>query len=280
MALLTILSVTTWGQNSGNISGIVTDKETGEAIPGVQIYDATSARGTTTDLNGKYLLELPEGDYTLTISFVGYAKISAKVTIQKDKNLRSDFQMKTDVFGLENVVVTATFTDRTVYDSPLSITSLNAKDLDKLSANSQADILRVVPGIHAEGGGGEVATNVFVRGMPSGGQYQFTPLQVDGMPVLSAFGLNSSSHDVYFRNDLGIRNLEFVRGGVSTLFGTGSVAGIINYSSHTGSAVPLTIVQYEWADGGRSKMDFVTSGPISEKTFYAFSGFIDTMLVL
>lgn len=273
MALLTVMSATTWGQNSGNISGIITDNETGEPIPGVQVYDATSARGTTTDLNGKYLLDLPAGNYNLTISFVGYSKISAQVSIEENKNLRSDFKMKTDVFGLENVVVTATFTDRTVYDSPLSITSLNSKDLDRLSANSQADVLRVVPGIHAEGGGGEVATNVFVRGMPSGGQYQFTPLQVDGMPVLSAFGLNSSAHDVYFRNDLGIRNLEFVRGGVSTLFGTGSVAGIINYSSHTGSSIPLNIVQYEWADGGRSKMDFVSSGPISEKTFYAFSGF-------
>ncbi len=266
-------SIISYGQNLGSISGTIYEKQSGEPLPGVQIYDVSSSRGTVTDLDGKYHLNLPAGNYTLTVSFVGYSTIKAEVVIVANKDLVKDFQMSTDVFGLENVVVAATFAERTVYDSPLSITNLTAKGLERLSSNSQADILRIVPGIHAEGGGGEVATNVFVRGMPSGGQYQFTPLQIDGLPVLSAFGLNSSAHDVYFRNDIGIRNLEFVRGGVSTLFGTGSVAGIINYSSYTGSAIPLNKVQYEWAEGGRSKMDFLTSGPISDKTFYAFSGF-------
>lgn len=273
IAIMLFGSIISFAQNSGSISGTVFDEQSGKPLPGVQIYDASSARGTVTDLNGKYHLNLPAGKYTLTISYVGYSTIKSVVVIEADKNIVKDFTMSTDVFGLEKVVVTATFAERTVFDSPLSLTNLTAKDLERLSSNSQADILRVVPGIHAEGGGGEVATNVFVRGMPSGGQYQFTPLQIDGLPVLSAFGLNSSAHDVYFRNDIGIRSLEFVRGGVSTLFGTGSVAGIINYSSYTGSAIPLNKIQYEWAEGGRSKMDFLASGPISDKTFYAFSGF-------
>ena len=106
--------------------------------------------------------------------------------------------------------------------------------LPLVTGNSQADILNSVPTIKAEGGGGEVATNVFIKGLPSGGQYQFTPLMYDGMPVFSSFGLNSSAFDVYYRNDLGIERLEFVRGGVSNLFGPGSVAGLINYISQDG----------------------------------------------
>lgn len=270
---VTFLSFNLYAQGTGTISGKIVDKQTGEPIPGVQIYDASTSKGEVTDIDGMYSLTLPAGSYNLTISYVGYRTIKSSVVIEDGKELTLNFQMITDVFGLDNVVVTATFSDRTEFDSPLSITSINAKGLEQLSSNSQADILRVVPGIHAEGGGGEVATNVFVRGMPSGGQYQFTPLQVDGLPVLSAFGLNSSAHDVYFRNDIGIRNLEFVRGGVSTLFGTGSVAGIINYSSYTGSELPLSKIKFEWAEMGRTKMDFLTSGPISKKTFYAFSGF-------
>jgi iron complex outermembrane receptor protein len=150
------------------------------------------------------------------------------------------------------------------------MTSLKSKQIERLTSNSQADILRVVPGIQAEGGGGEVATNVFVRGMPSGGQYQFTPLQVDGLPVLSAFGLNSSAHDVYWRNDLGIRNLEFVRGGAAILYGAGSVAGIINYTSITGSAVPENKVQLEWANGGRARVEFSECRAYGQNTFYSF----------
>ena len=133
--------------------------------------------------------------------------------------------------------------------------------------------MRAIPGVTAEGGGGEVATNVFIRGLPAGGQFQYTPLQVDGLPVMSTFGLNSSAHDVYFRNDIGIRNLEFVRGGSSTLFGAGSVAGIINYTSVTGTETPENKINLEWAQGGRLKSEFLSAGPLNENTFYAISGF-------
>ena len=193
--------------------------------------------------------------------------------VEQGKTYTQNFTLQTDKLSLDEVVVTATFGSRSQKDSPISMTYLNARQLQKLASNSQADILRTIPGITAEGGGGEVASNVFVRGMPSGGQYQFTPLQVDGMPVLSTFGLNSSAHDVYFRNDIGIRSLEFVRGGASTLFGAGSVAGIINYSSVSGGPEHDSKVQLEFAEGGRAKFDFLTSGPLAENTYYAFSGF-------
>jgi outer membrane receptor protein involved in Fe transport len=130
---------------------------------------------------------------------------------------------------LEEVVVTGTSRARAAYDTPLAATTLDADRLSMLNSNSQADILNSVPTIKAEGGGGEVAANVFIKGLPSGGQYQFTPLEYDGIPVFSSFGLNSSAFDVFYRNDLGIERLEFVRGGVSNLFGPGSVAGVINY---------------------------------------------------
>lgn len=184
-----------------------------------------------------------------------------------------DVTLAEDHLSLSEMVVTGSFSSRSQKESPMSMTVLSSKKLDRLASNSQADVLRTIPGITAEGGGGEVASNVFVRGMPSGGQYQFTPLQVDGLPVLSTFGLNSSAHDVYFRNDMGIKKLEFVRGGASTLFGAGSVAGIINYTSVTGTLEQKNKVQLEYANGGRVRTDFLTSGPLAKGLFYAVSGF-------
>lgn len=271
-AMVFFASITVRAQETGRISGQITDSESGEALPGAQVYVAANMVGAVADRDGNYSLEMPAGTFSFSVSYVGYSTQVVELSIQSGKTTAMDFSLSSDLFGLDDVVVTATFSERTQLNSPLSMTAVGAKQLQQLSSNSQADILRIVPGIHAEGGGGEVASNVFVRGMPSGGQYQFTPLQIDGLPVLSAFGLNSSAHDVYFRNDLGIRNLEFVKGGVSTLFGAGSVAGIINYSSVRGSAIPENKVQLEWADGGRAKVDFLAAGPISENTFYAFSG--------
>ena len=256
----------------GTVSGQVTDAGTSEGLIGVQVYIPSLATGAVTDIEGNYSIDLPNGSYLIKVSYIGYSTIEQTIEVS-DQAISLNFDLVEDLFALDAVVVTGTFAERSLFDSPQSLTRVDANQLATLTANSQADILRTVPGIHAEGGGGEVASNVFVRGLPSGGQYQFTPLQVDGLPVLSAFGLNSSAHDVYFRNDIGIENLEFVRGGVSTLFGAGSVAGIINYTSVTGGIDPRNKIALEWAEGGRAKTEFLTSGPINDRTFYAVSGF-------
>lgn len=178
----------------------------------------------------------------------------------------------------DDIVVTGTSAARRARDTPLSISMVDATQLQRTAASSQADILNTVPSIKAEGGGGEVAVNVFIKGLPLGGTYQLTPLQYDGIPVLSSFGLNSSAYDVYFRNDLGIERLEFVRGGVSNLFGSGSVAGLINYISKTGHETPEGTVQVEWAERGRFRGDVAASGPLNAAAglYYAFSGYVRT----
>ncbi|MFM2409901.1 MAG: hypothetical protein RL481_729, partial [Pseudomonadota bacterium] len=177
---------------------------------------------------------------------------------------------------VSEIIVTGTSRARVALDTPLAVTQVDEQSLQRLGVSSQADILNSIPTIKADAGGGEVASNVFVRGLPSGGQYQFTPLMYDGIPVLSSFGLNSSAYDVYYRNDLGIERLEFVRGGVSNLFGPGSVAGLINYISKTGSDTLEGAVQLEVAEKGRYRGDFAISGPLSQNVFFALSGFYRT----
>lgn len=171
-----------------------------------------------------------------------------------------------------DIVVTGTSKGRVALDTPLSVSQVDSEALARTSTSSQADILNTIPTLKADGGGGEVATNVFVVGLPSGGQYQFTPLMYDGIPVLSSFGLNSSAYDVYYRNDLGIKQLEFVRGGVSNLFGPGSVAGMINYISVTGTDQFKGTAQIEVAEKGRYKGDLAISGPLAPNLTFALSG--------
>ena len=187
---------------------------------------------------------------------------------------QSEANVSDDDFSTQDVIViTGTSAARTEVDTPLSVSVVDEVSIRKFSYSSQADILTTLPGVKAEGGGGEVATNFQVRGLPSGGQFQFTPLEFDGIPLLSTFGLNSSAFDVYARPDLGVERLEYVTGGVSNLFGPGSVAGIINYISKTGGEEDHGTIQAEWAEDGRFRGDFAASGPLAENTYYAISGY-------
>lgn len=174
---------------------------------------------------------------------------------------------------LEEVFVTGSAVARSSFDTPAQTSSFNEDEFLRLSASSNADLLRQVPGISAEGGGGEVAVNVFIPGLVAAGQYSFTPLNFDGFTVFSYFGLNSSSFDVFVRPDVGVERMEFIRGGASNLFGPGSTAGIINYISKTGSDEPESVIQLELAEENRIGTSFATSGPMGEGNYYALSGF-------
>tara|TARA_R110002051_G_scaffold280349_1_gene341964 strand:+ start:23268 stop:25943 length:2676 start_codon:yes stop_codon:yes gene_type:complete len=259
-----------------DISGTVTDSS-GEPIPGANILLTGSTSGTTSDFDGNFSFSTDlTGTQVLRVSYIGFT------SVDKSLDLNGIAQIVNVVLQeggqqLDEVVLTASSTFRSQKQAPLSISSVKMAEITKLSANSQADILRSVPGITAEGGGGETASNIFVRGLPSGGQYVFNPLQYDGMPLISSFGLNSSAHDVYARPDIGFKGVEFVRGGAAVLYGAGSVAGIINYTSKTGDTNPGNIINIEVANQGRIKTDFYSGGQLGgedSNTYYAFTGFV------
>lgn len=258
------------------ISGTVKDKA-GLPIPNANILIINSNVGASTDFDGNFSFTVPEltGSRELQISYIGYNTLIKKVELNGTP-LTLDIILQ-EGNNLDEIVLTASSTFRSQKQAPLSISSKGIKEITRLSANSQADILRDVPGITAEGGGGETATNLFVRGLPSGGQYVFNPLQYDGMPLMSTFGLNSSAHDVYARPDVGFKGVEFVRGGSSVLYGAGSVAGIINYTSKTGDSNDENLINVEWGNDGRLKTDFYTGGQLGSEdsnTYYAFTGFV------
>ncbi|WP_299895575.1 TonB-dependent receptor [uncultured Aquimarina sp.] len=257
------------------ISGTVTDNA-GVPLLGANITILDSNSGAVSDFDGKFNFSTNlTGSKKIQVSFLGFktytesielngTPITLQITLEEGNTL-------------DEVVLTASSTFRSQKQAPLSISSKGIEEITKLSANSQADILRDVPGITAEGGGGETATNLFVRGLPSGGQYVFNPLQYDGMPLISTFGLNSSAHDVYARPDIGFKGVEFVRGGAAVLYGAGSVAGIINYTSKTGDTNDETLINVEYGNRGRLKTDFYTGGRLGgedSNTYYAFTGFV------
>ena len=269
-----VLLISSYSYSQTTVKGTIVD-ESGMAIPGVNIVVSGTDIGTTTDFDGNYeLITQLTGEQELKALFMGF--FSQSKTVNFSGTVTVDFTLVESVESLEDVVLTATSTFRSQKQSPLSITSFKAKELTRMNANSQADIVNSIPGVVADGGGGEGATNIFVRGLPSGGQNDFSPIQFDGL-TLAGYGLSSTAGDVYARVDQGVKGVEFVRGGSSILYGAGSTAGIINYISKTGDTNDENIINIEVADEGRIKTEFYTGGKLGSdesNTYYALSGWV------
>ncbi len=173
------------------------------------------------------------------------------------------------------IIITGTSVGRSRLNTAAQATQVTSERLELLNTSSAADILTTVPMLKAEGGGGEVAANIFVAGLPSGGQYQFTPYEFNGIPVVGSIGLNSSAPDVYYRSDLGVAKLEFVHGGVSNLFGGGSVGGLINFIDKTGGPETHGEIRLQTGELSLARGDFSLSGPINKDAdvYYALSGY-------
>ena len=141
------------------ISGNVKDNS-GNPIPGVNVLIKGSTSGTTTDFDGNFSFTTNEtGSRIIQFSSVGYKTLENAIELNGTAvNVSIVLQETTQ--QLDEVLLTASSTFRSQKEAPLSISSKKIKEITRLSANSQADILRDVPGITAEGGGGETATNL------------------------------------------------------------------------------------------------------------------------
>ena len=59
------------------LSGFIKDSESGESIPGANVYLSNTNYGSSTDIDGYFIiLDIPNKNYTLNISYLGYEKIT------------------------------------------------------------------------------------------------------------------------------------------------------------------------------------------------------------
>lgn len=83
------------------VTGTVTDSETGEPLPGVNVVVKGTSTGVATDANGEYSLEVPEEESVLVFSFVGYQ--TQEVTVGDREVI--DVSLEEDLGSLDEVVV-------------------------------------------------------------------------------------------------------------------------------------------------------------------------------
>lgn len=180
--LLALTPSAIYAQKKATISGTVTVQSSGEAIIGavIKIKEQPTV-GAVTNEFGFYSITLPQGDYTLSVSYLGYTTFEQKVSLTS--NISQNIALQDKAQNLEEVVITGEREDVNVSRSEMGVMKLDMKAANKLPViMGEKDILKTIqlmPGVASAGDGN---SGFYVRG---GGADQNLIL-LDEAPVYNA----------------------------------------------------------------------------------------------
>lgn len=200
-----------------NVTGTITDANTGELLTGVSIVVEGTLIGTASDVNGKYSLNVTQKNASLVFSFVGY--ITEKIRI--DNQTVINVKLKPEITSVEGVVVVGYGTSKKK-DITGSVASVSSSDMNKGVYSSPAQMLQgKVAGLSlTRSGDPNESPSITLRGpstLRSGAAME--PFYViDGVPGAS---INAVSQD-------DIVNIDVLKDASSTaIYGSRAANGVI-----------------------------------------------------
>ena len=175
-----------------SVTGRVVD-ENNEGLPGVSIVLKGTAKGTTTDTDGQFQVNVPDsGQSILVFSFLGYTSQEIALNNQSQINV----VLKTDTKALNEVVVVGYGTQRKK-DLTGSVAQVDPTNLEGLPLTDVSQALQgQVAGVKVRRNGGEPGGefSVYIRGINSASGNSQPLYVVDGVPIASG-SLNTLNPD-------------------------------------------------------------------------------------
>ena len=234
LLLLAIAGIAAFGQER-TISGTITDKETNETLPGATVLIKGTSKGTATDLDGRYSLQVAPEDNTLVVSFVGFDTQEMAIGSESIFN----FQLTPTRTSLEGVVVVG-YGSTKVKDLTSSIATVKAEDLTKTPASQPIQALQgKVAGLQVvtNGAPGNQPT-VRIRGIGSfPGRDSESPLYiVDGMFF----------DNIDFLNPSDIASMSVMKdASAAAIYGVRAANGVVLIETKSGAYNQKTQITYD-----------------------------------
>lgn len=164
--LFLVSPLTTFAQvkHSFSVSGTIKDKKTGETLSGATIaFQAHPGLGVSTNAYGFYSITLPEGRYSLLISYSGYSMDTVEIDLVQNMVLNRGISSTGN--AMQEVVVTARKAMTNILRTPPGVQSLSMEDIKNVPVLlGEKDVLKtmqLLPGIKSAGDG---KAGFFVRG--------------------------------------------------------------------------------------------------------------------
>ncbi len=215
-----------FAQDRFSISGNITDADNGEGLIGATVLVKELNTGGVTNEYGFYSLTLPKGEYTLSISYVGYETFTQTIVLAENRRLNHELVPQSR--SLEEVVVTSERPDANVRSTSIGVNKLDVREIQVVPVVfGEQDVIKTIqllPGIKSnEGGGG-----FYVRG----GSADQNLIMLDEAPVYNA------SHLLGFFsvfNSDAIKDLSIYKGHIPAEYG-GRASSVLDIRMKDGNS--------------------------------------------
>jgi hypothetical protein len=249
------------------VSGVVTDAETGDALPGANVVVEGTTFGTATDQNGRYSLSVPSGTHTFTASFIGYDDAEAVVTV---RNAAVTLNFALD-FTSQQLEALEVFASRAVErKTPVAFTNVDKVQVQReLASRDVPMVLNTTPSVYATmQGGGAGDARVNVRGF----NQRNVAIMINGVPV------NDMENGwVYWSNWDGVgdatSSIQMQRGLSAVNLATPSIGGTMNIITDPTANTRQVLAKQEVGNDGFLKSTVsLSTGLINGKYAFTVSG--------
>ena len=228
-ALFLLIGYTSFAQNS--FKAIISGRNE-EVLSGAGISIITLKITAATDSSGYIILNnIPDGAFEIECSYVGYEEKNILLKfplINENEILKIALEPSESELG--EVMVSTTRSSRSMDDLPTRVEAITPEELDEKTTMKPGDIkmlLNESTGIATQQTSAVSGTaNIRIQGLDG----KYTQILKDGMPLYNGFAGGLSIMQIA---PLDLKQVEFIKGSASTLYGGGAIAGLVNLISKT-----------------------------------------------
>lgn len=240
------------------IEGKVVDNITKEPILGATILIKNTNKGTTTNELGEFILKSVKLPVNISTSFLGYK--TKKVSVNKTNLI---IYLETADNRLDEVVVSASRTQKRREDVPVAISVITAKVLDEIKPTTIDQALNQVAGVLMIDLGNEQHMMAIRQPISTKSLYLYLE---DGIPIRPTGVFNHNA--LLEMNMAATKNIEIIRGPFSSLYGSEAIGGAINFFTANPTATPTGSFSVRGNDQGYTRMDAKASATFNKTGVY------------
>lgn len=212
------------GQNT--FQAVVLDSASGEPLPGTAVVVKGTTNGDLTDSNGKVSLSnIPSGKQTIVFQYIGYKKLELSYSFPLSEV--QTVRMHSDNEHLDVILIEGTRSNKSIANIPTRVEVLT-EEIDEASTMDPSKIAHLIThstGIQVQQTSATSNTaNVRIQGLDG----RYSQILKDGFPIYGGF---SGSLSIMQIPPLDLRQVEYIKGSASTLYGGGAISGLINLIS-------------------------------------------------